>query len=142
MSPGRAEPSKSLQAPPFAAPPGPARGMSGFWTRQVDLDEKLFPVASAVEVIVSIFMSLDELNRNGQPLVQSVVPLLDVGPLLRLDVLVGLLFLLLPLLLQWSGKISSALGVRSRGRWRRVIIIRFSPRVGCHVAVVGVVDGL
>ena len=36
MSPGRAEPSTSPPARPCAAPPRPARGMSGFWTRQVD----------------------------------------------------------------------------------------------------------
>ena len=35
MSPGRAEMSTSLPARPCAAPPRPARGMSGFWTRQV-----------------------------------------------------------------------------------------------------------
>ena len=35
MSPGRAGPSTSFPARPCAAPPRPARGMSGFWTRQV-----------------------------------------------------------------------------------------------------------
>ena len=38
MSPGRAEPSTSFPARPCAAPPRPARGMSGFWIRQVFKD--------------------------------------------------------------------------------------------------------
>ena len=73
MSPGRAEPSTSPPARPCAAPHRPARGMSGFWTRQVIIPRHaLHEKGLQRQISVGTLVSSQERRALAVPLINRL----------------------------------------------------------------------